>query len=996
MEALIVLLVVAIPFLALVSVILGIVAMRRLSGLRKRLEQLEGAQNGVSVNISERLRRLEEELRDLRKGIMGEAAVLTPEVGPPTPEERPAADKPTPPAPPSPPAPREEAQPVEVKAPAVHVATTEAAPRAVGRTVDWERWIGVRGAAVVGGGVLALAALLFFRYSIEHDLISPAMRVIIGVAVGLGCVFFSEWLRPRRQHFVANALAGAGAVTLYASVWAARTLYGLVGTVPAFLLMVVITAACGLLALRRKSLLIAVLGLVGGFATPILVASEVDQPVTLFAYLLLLDGGLLWLARRRGWSVLAVLSVAGTGLHQGLWIVGNMGPERTPLGLAVVGVFAVVFVLSGVRPGDALWRLGRTAALVFAFAFALFFAGSSFLGDHLAPVGLLLAMLAGAAVWLAGAQGPRLLALGAAVATVAASALWFAAHPDPVMALVWETVLVGGALVFLFFLAEALSPRKQRGGGWWVPIVAACGLLVILIGVAAGSSSGAPWPWLAGWVGLAALLVFASRAYGARWAQLFGWLGAACGVVLFIANNAEDPGFPGGTVIIGVVLAVALLAQAVALVWRDPVRAGIGNHTSALVAVVLQLGMIGIIEWGGAYSLEELAAASVLGLLAALASTRGGFGWWYLAAVVSTALVHLWWTFDRTPAEISAPYALVVQGAAAVIFTLWPLLVRPASARARPAWYGAALAGPLWFPSLKVLFEARFGDAAIGVLPLALAAVALAGGLLVNRARSTPAPGRASALIWYLAVALSLVSIAVPLQLEKQWVTIGWALNGLAVLLLWRRLDHPGLKFFGLGLLGAATIRLVVNPAVLSYHGPSTMPVLNWLLYTYLVPVAALVGSSRVLASLEAERMRPWEVRLTGGDRSPGAAACGLAAVAVAFVWINLTVADAFADSSALTLSFERMPARDVTTSVAWAGYAVVLLVLGIRRDSTALRWLSLGLLVLTILKVFLHDLGQLEDLYRVASLLGLAVSLIAVSLAYQRFVLRRSPPEEP
>jgi uncharacterized membrane protein len=45
---------------------------------------------------------------------------------------------------------------------------------------------------------------------------------------------------------------------------------------------------------------------------------------------------------------------------------------------------------------------------------------------------------------------------------------------------------------------------------------------------------------------------------------------------------------------------------------------------------------------------------------------------------------------------------------------------------------------------------------------------------------------------------------------------------------------------------------------------------------------------------------------------------------------------------------------------------------------------------MITVAKVFLYDLGELRDLYRVASLLGLAVSLITISLAYQRFVLRR------
>ena len=71
-----------------------------------------------------------------------------------------------------------------------------------------------------------------------------------------------------------------------------------------------------------------------------------------------------------------------------------------------------------------------------------------------------------------------------------------------------------------------------------------------------------------------------------------------------------------------------------------------------------------------------------------------------------------------------------------------------------------------------------------------------------------------------------------------------------------------------------------------------------------------------------------------------------------------------------------------------------MLLGIGFQRDSGGLRWLSLAFLVLTIGKVFLHDLGELEDLYRVASLVGLALSLILVSLAYQRFVFRKGTSE--
>ena len=76
--------------------------------------------------------------------------------------------------------------------------------------------------------------------------------------------------------------------------------------------------------------------------------------------------------------------------------------------------------------------------------------------------------------------------------------------------------------------------------------------------------------------------------------------------------------------------------------------------------------------------------------------------------------------------------------------------------------------------------------------------------------------------------------------------------------------------------------------------------------------------------------------------------------------------------------------------SIAWALYAIVLLVLGVSKQRGGLRWASLVLLMLTIAKVFLFDLGHLEGLYRAASVFGLGVSLLLVSILYQRFVFRR------
>ena len=54
----------------------------------------------------------------------------------------------------------------------------------------------------------------------------------------------------------------------------------------------------------------------------------------------------------------------------------------------------------------------------------------------------------------------------------------------------------------------------------------------------------------------------------------------------------------------------------------------------------------------------------------------------------------------------------------------------------------------------------------------------------------------------------------------------------------------------------------------------------------------------------------------------------------------------------------------------------------------------AIALLVVTVVKAFLHDTWSLGGLYRVGSLVGLAVSLAAVAVALQRFVLRKTEAE--
>jgi uncharacterized membrane protein len=311
----------------------------------------------------------------------------------------------------------------------------------------------------------------------------------------------------------------------------------------------------------------------------------------------------------------------------------------------------------------------------------------------------------------------------------------------------------------------------------------------------------------------------------------------------------------------------------------------------------------------------------------------------------------------------------------------------------RLPWISSALAGPLFFPPLYRAVSLGWGKAYIGVLPLILAVLSVAAVLGVSRVfaagpEGTPeARRRLGYLALFSAVALGFIALAVPLQLHRQWITVGWALEAAAVWWLFGRLPHPGLKYFGALLYAGVGARLLANPAVLRYEERG-LPIFNWLLYTYGVPALCCLAGAVWLKRAEAARQGAPEHDVLAGDRTALAPAASGLGLVLLFALINLEIIDFFSTSRFVELSMERQLARDLTMSLAWGLYAMALLLTGLWRKLRALRFLSLGFLLLTVAKVFLYDLSNLEGGYRILSFLGLGVALILVSLLYQRFIL--------
>src|SRR3954464_9208051 len=185
---------------------------------------------------------------------------------------------------------------------------------------DWESLIGVKLFSWIAGIALVLAALFFLSYSVEHGWLSPPVRAAIGMITGIALLLICELRVARGYTFTANAMDGAGIAILYATLFAIHALWHLLPVSAVFALMLIVTAIAVLLSIRRDSVFIALLGLVGGFATPALLSTGENKPLALFSYLLLLNIGLLSVAIRRRWPLLTALSVVFTVIYEWEWI----------------------------------------------------------------------------------------------------------------------------------------------------------------------------------------------------------------------------------------------------------------------------------------------------------------------------------------------------------------------------------------------------------------------------------------------------------------------------------------------------------------------------------------------------------------------------------------------------------------------------------------------------------------------------------------------------
>jgi uncharacterized membrane protein len=859
---------------------LAIAALVQAQGSRRRSEQLE-----------QEIRRL-----SLRLEVLTGRMAAAGEPGAPV---VPAAPEPA-----SPPKPEAIVEPVMAAPRTAPPPTPRAAPvdsKSIEETLT-SRWL-----VWVGALAIALAGTFLVRYAIENGLLGPTARVVLGFLLGMALVVAGEWLRRRpleraiaaiRTNHVPPALTASGLFIAFASIYAAHSLYHLLIPLVAFAgLALVALAGVGLSLLQGP--LVALMGLLGAFAAPALVATPDPSAWNLFAYLLVVEFACIAVARYQSWWWLALATLAGTTAWPILWVadVHSSIGDGVPLGLFLLltaaGFFAfrhgapepegqqdwVAEIRSLAMPEWVTW----IAAIAIAVVQFIVAARSDYSAAALVFTGVLAALyiVAGRRISvfdsLPVAAALLALAIAATMSVPRGSAnITFLFGPARPLEY-FEIALAGYGL--LFGLGGFFVLWGGKRPGLWAAISAATPVLLLVIAYARLAEFRVDASW--------AVLALALAAINGAAAERVERYRVARGLETALA-------FYAAAVVASVSLAATMIVREA---WLT-------------VALSVQLPMLAWINTRlRVRALEIIAAIVAVNVLVRLVMNYNVFSY---------------------PLAASPALSWVVYG-----YGVPALAFHVAARMFRTAGAGRVVslleAGSLAFTVLLVSLEIR---------------------LFVE--------GSLSATHYGL--------------LEQSLHTIAWAAIGSA-LAIWTERSGDKILFRGaMILLGAAAIQVVLLQLLLSnpLWTPSSVgawPVINVLFLAYAVPAFL---AFRFAATTEGTRELPL---------SQIAAALGFVLV---FAYLTLETTRAFEGP---VFQDRRSDAELYAWSIVWLVYALALLMLGIVLARSALRYASLGVLIVTVLKVFLFDMAGLTGLYRVGSFLGLGLSLIAIGFVYQRFV---------
>lgn len=213
---------------------------------------------------------------------------------------------------------------------------------------NMEELLGIKGALIAGIITALLGFGFFLKYAYDRAWLGPLARDIVAAACGVAALVVGEITRRKDFDIVAKGVTALGFGILYGVVFTAYRLHGLIESPTiTFILAIMITISAMAYALILNEPLMAIISLLGGFLSPILISTGQNAPISLFTYVAILSLGSMMCAWYKKWNNLNLLSFVGTIILYFLWFFKFYGPEITgsefPAQMPIAVMGATVF-----------------------------------------------------------------------------------------------------------------------------------------------------------------------------------------------------------------------------------------------------------------------------------------------------------------------------------------------------------------------------------------------------------------------------------------------------------------------------------------------------------------------------------------------------------------------------------------------------------------------------------------------------------------------------
>jgi uncharacterized membrane protein len=210
-------------------------------------------------------------------------------------------------------------------------------------SMNLEKFIGEK-LMFIAIGILVIGISFFVKYAIDQNWINEAGRTGIGILAGGIILGFAHFMRKTYTKF-SSVLVGGAIAVFYFTISYAFQVYHLFSQETAFALLVLITGFAVALSVAYNRVELAILAIVGGFASPIMVKTGQGNFTVLCTYMLILNVGMIALSWYKKWNIVNILSYAFTILLFAAAMNKEISDKPNPAYVSVL-IFGTLFYIT--------------------------------------------------------------------------------------------------------------------------------------------------------------------------------------------------------------------------------------------------------------------------------------------------------------------------------------------------------------------------------------------------------------------------------------------------------------------------------------------------------------------------------------------------------------------------------------------------------------------------------------------------------------------------